>query len=53
MTLKFIFVSCINGGNVGREFSEFVEDFLHYKLSSLPFKYLGLLMDVNPKKKWT
>lgn len=26
-----------------------VEDFLHYKLDTFPFKYLGLLVEANPR----
>lgn len=43
--------SCMFGVNVDRIFLDLVEDFLHYKVSSFPFKYCGLLLGENPKKK--
>lgn len=41
------------GVNVIRSFLELVEAFLHRKVDSLPFKYLGLFVGSNPKKEGT
>lgn len=45
--------SCLFGVNVYRPFMNRPYEFLQCKVGSLPFKYLGLSMDVNQRKKWT
>lgn len=45
--------SSLFGINVSRPFQELTEGFLHCKLSSLPFKYLGFPKGVNLKKEGT
>jgi len=49
--LKFNFAkSCLIEVNVGREFMEAACNFMHCREGSLPFKYLGLPVGVNPRR---
>ena len=45
--------SCLIGLNVEREFMDMACDFLNCSEGSLPFKYLGLLVDANPGREAT
>lgn len=42
--------SCMFGVNVDMSFLDRNEEYLPYKVDTLPFKYLGLLVGANPKK---
>lgn len=42
--------SYLYGVSVGRSFLDRIYEYLHCKVGSPPFKYLGILMDGNSKK---
>lgn len=44
---------CLFGVNVGRPLLDLAEEFLHSRVGSLPFKYLGVSVGENTKKEGT
>ncbi|MCI25653.1 RNA-directed DNA polymerase (Reverse transcriptase), partial [Trifolium medium] len=45
--------SCVMGVNVSSDFLDLAERFLHCRIGSLPFMYLGLPVGANPRKEIT
>ena len=45
--------SCLMGVNVSADFLEMASNFLHCRVGSVPFMYLGLPVSANPKKMST
>jgi len=44
------FKSCLIGLNVSSDFISLVYNFMNFRDINLPFKYLGLPMETNPKR---
>lgn len=42
--------SCLMGVNVSADFLEMASNFLHWRVGSVPFMYLGLPVGANPRK---